>query len=583
MEGQREVEGPNRFGTRTYGTHGSIECTRHAPANHVLGAPETFATSNATAFSKSNVRSSMDIWSLGAIYSEAAVWTLHGPEGLKRYREARQMNIRTLPVFDQVNDCFHDGEQVLAAVEQQHGSLLDEVIGEHGERKLMRSLTGRVVNVVIEQMLLADPSSRRAAKDLYPQAEKLLTRARPAAQPFTIFEGEHPNAAGPASPSTSAEMSQFLPNQQMQLFRSPSPTLQSFSLSTVNDTVDALPQRAFSIRSRPIQHDRGDSGWSEFGENTSRANLRTHERTLSDQELSVALDQAITSAGAPPETAPVRTFSPPQRHSARQVNDGDVFGAASGAAGLSTPQDVPQTRRAAAMESQSKAENVPKLSVDELQTWYEAKKQHTGVLQLEGAEWLLRDLEKRDHVSPRATVEKSTHMLILQVFFVDDSSTMHQYWPEVTRLVKLLVYLIKERDPDGADLYFLGSDTRHKVKTATAALDQLRAHMCKGHSSISGRLGEEVQRYCQKFSRAKSFLGMSVRPRTLYILTDGVLAHGDHRQGHQEIRTLTVKLLEMSYSRKQFGIQFIRFGNDPGGIHRLDVLDSLNQTANLGL
>jgi hypothetical protein len=174
-------------------------------------------------------------------------------------------------------------------------------------------------------------------------------------------------------------------------------------------------------------------------------------------------------------------------------------------------------------------------------------------------------------------------MLIPQVFFVDDSRTMKQYWPEVIRLMRLLIYLIKDKDPDGADLYFLGDDTRHKVKTAKAAFKQLDAHVCKGKSSITGRLGDEVHRYCHKFSGAKAFFGMSVRPRTLYILTDGILDHGDQQQGHQEIRTLTTKLQEMHYTRKQYGIQFIRFGNDPSGIDRLDALDSLNQTASLGM
>jgi hypothetical protein len=346
----------------------------------------------------------MDIWSLGAIYSEVAVWSLQGPEGLNQYRAARQAKIKALPEWNDADDCFHDGKDVLDTVEWQHRMLSEEVTGELGERKLMRSLTSRVVDVVIEQMLLADSSSRTAAKDLHPQAERLLNKARRAAQAQTTFGGEHTTAAEPASPSAPVEMSQYLPDEHKQLYGSPRESLQSFS--TANGMIEHRTQRGFLNRSHLQQHDRGDLGVPDFSTNSDRGHPRTHGRTLSDQELSAAVEQAFKIANASPEPAANRQSDQTGRQFLGGTNGDDTISTVFGDAGPATPQGSPQTRKAARAGTGSKAHDVPKLTVEELQIWYDAKKLDRPV-QLREAEWLFRDLEKRDHVSSKAFLQKA--------------------------------------------------------------------------------------------------------------------------------------------------------------------------------
>lgn len=108
-----------------------------------------------------------DIWSLGCIYSEAAIWIADGYKGLLAYRQLRKAEIAKLYVG--YSDCFHDGERVLELVLSHHRDIED---------RLRRSdhITKQVLDSMVDEMLWEE--DRPNAKALWRKAEMILNKAR---------------------------------------------------------------------------------------------------------------------------------------------------------------------------------------------------------------------------------------------------------------------------------------------------------------------------------------------------------------------------------------------------------------------
>jgi hypothetical protein len=118
--------------------------------------------------SSTKITQAVDIWSLGCIYSEAAMWIVDGYKGVVDYRRQRMAETDKIPNF-KGGDCFHDGEQVLKAVLDAHKDI---------ELRLRRSdyITKDVLDSMVEEMLWDE--DRPGAKALWRKAEVVLTRAR---------------------------------------------------------------------------------------------------------------------------------------------------------------------------------------------------------------------------------------------------------------------------------------------------------------------------------------------------------------------------------------------------------------------
>ncbi|KAJ4183440.1 hypothetical protein NW759_017083 [Fusarium solani] len=88
----------------------------------VYGAPESSHHADYTRYGRTHITPKVDIWSLGCVMSEAAIWIKCGRQGLENYRNGRIAETRTLPRFGQAGHggCFHDGAQALSAVRTTH-------------------------------------------------------------------------------------------------------------------------------------------------------------------------------------------------------------------------------------------------------------------------------------------------------------------------------------------------------------------------------------------------------------------------------------------------------------------------------
>lgn len=197
------------------------------------------------------------------------------------------------------------------------------------------------------------------------------------------------------------------------------------------------------------------------------------------------------------------------------------------------------------------------------------------------------------------------------MFVVDDGETMgkirtanrQQRQSEVADYVDVLSYMVKRHDKDGIDLYYFNSSQCVEgSKNSTKLVLSVRGHKFSGVSSPENSLVKILDAYSKKIkayasgthddqSHSRRFhlpLGRSKAPKlpaplSVYVLTDGVWQLGGDDDLEKTIKDLITNLRAAKCMRKQIGIQFIRFGNDPVGIERLNALDRLGSAHGLDL
>jgi len=113
------------------------------------------------------IKQKADIWSLGCVMSEAAIWLGEGYEGLLAYRAARSE--MTENISKRLGDCFHDGHAPLATVFEAHETLL-----ARGRLRTCDRVTPRVLSMIRDDMLRADPNERLDCQQLSGRASEIL-------------------------------------------------------------------------------------------------------------------------------------------------------------------------------------------------------------------------------------------------------------------------------------------------------------------------------------------------------------------------------------------------------------------------
>jgi hypothetical protein len=171
---------------------------------------------------------------------------------------------------------------------------------------------------------------------------------------------------------------------------------------------------------------------------------------------------------------------------------------------------------------------------------------------------------------------------------------MEQYWDDVEDAVSLLTYILKRYDKNGIELRFTIDSTRFKAKTSREfvhAVKQRRPRKLHGGAnnelfSISN-MGAQLQLitddyrneldaqhgYIQKFGPLARF--HKVKKTIVYVLTDGKWQKESPVEA--PIVSLIRTIVHNRFPDNQFGVQFIRFGNDQQGIDRLQRLDNIHK------
>lgn len=160
------------------------------------GAPECYRSDDYLEQANIRIKPDVDIWSLGAIFSEAAVWIAHGYDGLLEYRTCRKDETDRLMSFKD-GDCFHDGERVLRAVGKWHRDIL-------GILRKNDQITTPVLRMIEDEMLV-ESDARSTAKQLWHRSQQILERAKQDTESSNDLTGNGTNPKG-TSPRQPPEM-----------------------------------------------------------------------------------------------------------------------------------------------------------------------------------------------------------------------------------------------------------------------------------------------------------------------------------------------------------------------------------------
>ncbi|KAI1209587.1 uncharacterized protein F4807DRAFT_97731 [Annulohypoxylon truncatum] len=127
-----------------------------------------------------SVSQAIDTWSFGCVLSVSATWVILGYQGIRAYDELRRIAIKKLRerreagedvTVPAVDDAFHNGVDVLPEVRDWHRYL----------RKVLRvadTITGRILDLVDETMLLGESAHQSRSSTLYSAIQSRLNDAQ---------------------------------------------------------------------------------------------------------------------------------------------------------------------------------------------------------------------------------------------------------------------------------------------------------------------------------------------------------------------------------------------------------------------
>ncbi|KAF7187457.1 Mitogen-activated protein kinase kinase 2 [Pseudocercospora fuligena] len=529
IEGDDEAEVRARFGTRTY------------------GPPECYAPSSFTTNQKHDVKRSIDIWSLGCVYSEAAVWLVQGKEMLQEYRSQRETETHGLRRSFRDGACFHDGTKRLNCVDTRHREVQNAARTED-------YVTRKVLEIMVKEMLHHRPDRRPHASQLDGKAETVVEDARseldrakaistpqPRQQPTPSQSPVSEQSAAPGADDMPSNGSRIYANGPMilddlnRVFSSPSASRANteHGYPTTIEVGDSLPMPS---ELQEIPEDVVVGQVANWTQDIPMVGQHREPRQLSQQvQTQLASLPSLTTGRA-------------RNHTVDSITPRDTSG--------NTVRHDRQPRS-----------KLPHCSRAQIQAWYDAQKSKRSNAPLPHAE-NMSSLRDRDHV-----------------FIVDDSATMKKHWPDVIELIRVLAYMTKSMDPDGIELYYLRTGASAKFKHSSDLVRSVEHHAATGDTSLDQVFDSYLRKYCKTIDKSKSWKGVfnKLKPCSVYVLTDGVLAAGNHEQGREAIRILVDDLIAHKLPRFQIGVQFISFRNDENGLKLLVGLDTLKMSQGLKL
>ncbi|KAF2793632.1 kinase-like protein [Melanomma pulvis-pyrius CBS 109.77] len=547
---------------------------RDAHGTQMYSAPECYRDDAFTEKSIIQAEPSKDIWSLGCVFSEAAVWSVLDSDGLEDYRILRTARTSLVPELKDTaySGCFHDTTKVLDAVTTMHGRVSEE-------RRQNDHIVSNMIMIIDE--MLEDKNERPDAMKLLKLFGKALEKAknltgaksRSEKQPDDIDDASFPEpyrtrdldvfrayppelppeeicgmglgiaSTSPQSPcsfgaSTRRNSNGSHPNSWM---------LQRYHSDYPRNSVASSPQilHRKSTSNHNGRHSSGSGHLFSSGSPTARRNSgKTYEPTLEEDEITpVTNGYPITK----------RRVSLISQHASN----------ANAAHSSISPPSLPDPitmRNGTGTDIQKK--DCPTVSVGKVLAWIAEKKKNHNIAPLEGHENLGR-LHGRD-----------------QVFLIDNSRTMKDHWDKVKDTLNALGYLVKRSDLDGIDLYFTNSPEEGHSKHMKKLIKVFNGVHPGGECNMKVALGKILERYPERIKEQDKVLFSRKRKKqkwglSVYVFTDAQWNGHDELCGvHEPIATLVNKLIKHEMLEHHVGIQFIRFGNDAVGARRLERLDS---------
>ncbi|UPK95530.1 hypothetical protein LCI18_006465 [Fusarium solani-melongenae] len=166
--------------------------------NLMYSAPECFANHPLQTAVRPKVTTKIDIWALGAVFSDVLVWSITGEAGREEYRQVRMAALKEQGQFksDGREAFFHDNQYVLQAVVEYHGRVL-------GHKRVDDFISEKMSRFILHEML-TDEDCRLPAEKLMPRVDKLSREMKLEMQ----FEAPLDSPQSPLSPASgSGQMS----------------------------------------------------------------------------------------------------------------------------------------------------------------------------------------------------------------------------------------------------------------------------------------------------------------------------------------------------------------------------------------
>ena len=480
------------------------------------GAPETYRSHKSTESAPLQVTNAVDMWSIGCVFSEVAVWAHYGWKRVHEYRRQRSAEIE---VKGRVSgeQIFHWDESILEAVDGIHQDMLQKSLSKD---LITRSVLDRLVGDLLQH------GSRPHAKQVFEKSKRLVNECE---RRFGVSVVE----IGGGSKLDSDEATTWT--------RSP-------------------PQehrRSHARRDSSLEQPRppDDSSKPSSSSSTTQSSRHRHHHKSPSQSSNARSIHALESSQPSREALPIVYHLPLSPPDAANTHEN------SSQQHLQQPQEGPVR---------------PTLSVDDGHAWKE-KKKSGGVANLHGDE-NLTSLDRRDHVSlVLYKVELADRWV--QIFLIDNSATMKQYKENIERVISLLAYMVKGSDKDGLDIFFTQTARKINSQRSSKLSTSIRQVQFVGVPDMRGRLQSISQEHINKFGTTyqppKPLFGRQPppepqKPLSFYILTD---AKWQPTDVGGLIKDLVKSMIDKKCPKEHVAIQFIRFGGDQASIDKLDELD----------
>ncbi|KAG8532869.1 uncharacterized protein KY384_002747 [Bacidia gigantensis] len=528
---------------------------KHSP--EIYGRTDPARSGTHTYVRPSAVEQTIDLWSLGCIYSVVATWVANGSDMVAEYRQKRQEEI-SIQYGIPDSDCFYREREVLKVVGKRH----KDAIADLRPRDFV---TKSVLNMLVDNML-QEPQGRLNSKQVLFRSTKIIAKAKIAMEKLKktsrtdSYRGEHEERL--SSPNWSA---------------SPSPSGSIHEDQKLTEAHSRHPSQGIGAVERMIGANEGSSSQRKISSRDVHFEQPNHVHQPDDK---------------------VRTLTRPHRDNVPTLDISSASGL------LSRPQDEITSRDRGRIDgmldtssqratpygpfmsngqiplggagghARSSIQSVLSRATPELDHKISKFHSHDPFAQLtleQGLDWKLRRENSQN--------TDSLNEVLLGILRGRDHS-MAQYRDKVRRVLELLSYIAAWFDPNRIEVYYSTSLEKSRPRTNAEVLAVFDQKAFSGVPDFKSRFSDIILDYQRKLPekhRFKAFWDPS-RPKqgprklSFIILTDGVWRPKCDLTA--SIRALISKLEKHEFTNSQIGIQFVRFGDDEREQGRLQMLDS---------
>lgn len=537
-----------------------------AGGTKAYGAPECYRTNHLAEDLTLRVGQAVDIWSLGAVLSEFAVWLVCGLVELNQYRRAR--NVATQDLTDL--GCFHDGHgKLLPCVREFNQRAIDSRrVGDH--------VTKKVVHHLINGMLYAKSEARPNAIYLVQSSGEILDTA----QEYLLRD----QSSSPTTHNTPKEQHHYQNmHSSVPTLNLPNAVESSPYSGELRSSPPALTPTQYLVSSPPDTAYQPDTPVTPTPSQSSHHHMRKGQQTVNG--LDHASDPFIASpiqarspngAGSSPTIGGLELKIPGalQEH---PYDFNELLGSSQTITSRHEGASLPFNAQPTASNQNNGTTNKPRLTLDDLANYRHHMKSGRSTY---------ATLPSIDCLAPLGTPARDF------AFLIDDSASMHQYRDTITKAIENLSWLLKKYDDNGIDMYFMRKDQH--IRAGRKSSSDLRAPLftamseASGTSDITLRLGDILHTYCEDYRstretrRTSTGLSLSrlmpgnrsqrkARPLMLYVFTNALWQESSDPTFI--MKDIAQQLDDMHAPWHQVGIQFISVGASAEQQSKLDILD----------